>query len=120
MKIFDLFSDKPAEPLRYIPPCESGRFNERGTPIGYYVDALGREWSQESVSGSSNMHNGYFSSVWDSIHDIPHVNMPREESAAEEFQRTHEESWWKGGWETMQTTVSRSDIVDVTFEEVVE
>lgn len=48
MNIFDIFGNNPVEPLIYVTPCCSNRFNEHGTPIGYYVDALGREFPQES------------------------------------------------------------------------
>lgn len=51
MNVFDLLGNKMVEPVRYIPPCESGIFNEHGTPVGYYVDALGREFPQEMVNG---------------------------------------------------------------------
>lgn len=59
MNVFDIFGNKPVEPLRYVTPCCSDRFNEQGTPIGYYVDALGREFPQEVIDKTYGQP-GYF------------------------------------------------------------
>lgn len=111
MNIFDIFGNKPVEPLIYITPCCSNKFNEQGTPIGYYVDALGREFPQESVTGKQNAN-----------FDIPYVNVPREESAAEAFQAVHDDNWWKGGFDmkSEQSYEEWCNTIDVTFEEVKE
>lgn len=90
MNFSDIFKIKPVGQLRYVTPCCSNKFNEHGTPIGYYVDALGREFSQESISG---------------------------EQTGESFQEAHTEGWWDGIFNSTRSA-SGNDIIDVTFEEV--
>lgn len=96
--------------MPYVTPCCSDILDENGIQTGYYVDRFGRKFNQ-------NTGERMFSSVWDCKSDIPHVNIPREESVCEEFDRTYGEDWWKGGFISMRP-VNDDSVVDVTFVEV--